>query len=59
MLIYPSARARVADAEEKIDRVKAKLAMIIKERLITEERVSKVFVGGKKKPPSNEAGEKP
>jgi PII-like signaling protein len=49
----------VADAEEKIDRVKAELAMIIKEGLITEERVSIVFVGGKKKPPSNEAGEKP
>ena len=40
----------VADTEEKIDRVKAELAMIIKEGLITEERVSIVFVGGKKKP---------
>jgi PII-like signaling protein len=48
----------VADTEEKIDRVKAELAMIIKEGLITEERVSIVFVGGKKKP-SNEGGEKP
>jgi len=40
----------VADTEENIDRVKAELAMIIKEGLITEERVSIVFVGGKKKP---------
>ena len=43
----------VADSEEKIDRVKAELAMIIKEGLITEERVSIVFVEGKKKPPHN------
>jgi uncharacterized protein len=41
----------IADSEEKIDRVKTELAMIIKEGLITEERVSIVFVGGKKKPP--------
>jgi len=43
----------VADSEEKIDRVKTELAMIIKEGLITEERVGIVFVGGKKKPPHN------
>jgi len=48
----------VADTEEHIDRVKAELAMIIKEGLITEERVSIVFVGGKKKL-TDEAGEKP
>ena len=41
----------------QIDRVKAELVMIIKEGLITEERVSIVFVGGKKK--SDVIGEKP
>ena len=44
--------------QEKINRVKAELAMIIKDGLITEERVSIVFVGRKKKP-SGEAVEKP
>ena len=39
----------VADSEENINRVKAELAMIIKEGLITEERVNIVFVGGKRK----------
>lgn len=39
----------VADSEENIDRVKGELAMIIKEGLITEERVNIVFVGGKHK----------
>jgi len=39
----------VADTEENIDRVKGELAMIIKEGLITEEKVKIVFVGGKKK----------
>jgi len=48
----------VADTEENIDRVKSELAMIIKEGLITEERVSIVFVGGKKKP-SKDDEEKP
>jgi PII-like signaling protein len=48
----------VADTEENIDRVKSELAMIIKEGLITEERVSIVFVGGNKKL-SDEGVEKP
>jgi hypothetical protein len=48
----------VADTEKNIDRVKSELAMIIKEGLITEEKLSIVFVGGKKKP-SNEDVEKP
>lgn len=40
----------VADSEENIDRVKGELALMIKEGLITEERVNIVFVGGKLKP---------
>ncbi len=36
----------VADTEENIRRVKTELAMIIKEGLITEERVQIVFFGG-------------
>lgn len=51
-MIYPSTRARVADAEEKIDRVKAELAMIIKEGLITEEWVSIVFVRERRSHPT-------
>jgi hypothetical protein len=37
----------IADSEENINRVKGELALIIKEGLITEERVKIVFVGGK------------
>jgi hypothetical protein len=39
----------VADTEENINRVKSELAMVIKEGLITEERVKIVFVGGRRK----------
>ena len=44
----------VADTEENIDRIKPELAMIIKEGLITEERVSIVFCGGRKKPQTDD-----
>jgi PII-like signaling protein len=37
----------IADTEENINRVKGELAMIIKEGLITEERVKIVFMRGK------------
>jgi len=47
----------VADTEENIDRVKGELAMIIKEGLITEERVNIVFIGGKRKVRSAEDSE--
>jgi len=39
----------VADVQEKIDRIKPELAMVIKEGLITEEKVSIVFCEGVKK----------
>ncbi len=44
----------VADTEENIDRIKPELAMIVKEGLITEERVSIVFFGGREKAKSND-----
>jgi len=46
----------VADTEENIDRIKTELAMIIKEGLITEERISIVFCGGVKKIKSKDVG---
>jgi PII-like signaling protein len=38
----------IADVQEKIDRIKPELAMVIKEGLITEEKVSIVFCEGVK-----------
>ena len=44
----------VADTDENIRRVKTELAMIIREGLITEERVEIVFVGGVDKGPGKQ-----
>ena len=43
-----------ADIEENIDGIKPELSMVIKEGLITEERVSIVFCGGVKKAKSGD-----